>query len=150
MLRLEGQKPTRENIRRYQAEKIGRDGGNTLLTELMPIPKPKVKRWGYEELIPQFKSREEYYRIVKPRRIECLRGLIAEHRPKVVICYGKAFWVDFRELFHGHEFVEEGVFQRALAGETLVLLTVHFTARSMNGRFDEIVSLLDAFTLSSI
>jgi hypothetical protein len=94
MLRLEDQEPTRENTRTYQAEKLGRFGGNTLLTELMPIPKPKVKRWDYEELIPQFASREEYYRVVKPRRIRNLRALLTEHRPKVVVCYGKAFWGD--------------------------------------------------------
>jgi hypothetical protein len=92
MLRLEGREPTRENIRNYQAEKLGRFDGNTLLTELMPIPKPKVKRWDYSELIPQFASREEYYRTVKPRRIK-------EHRPKVAVCYGKAFWGDYRQLF---------------------------------------------------
>ncbi len=44
MLCLEGNEPTAENIRAYQAEKLGRYGGNTLLTELMPIPKPKVRR----------------------------------------------------------------------------------------------------------
>ena len=60
MLRLKGQEPTRESIRKYQAEKLGRSSGDTLLTELMPIPKPKVKLWDYDELIPQFASREEY------------------------------------------------------------------------------------------
>lgn len=91
MLRLEGIEPTREIIRNYQAEKLRRFGSNTLLTELIPIPKPKIKRWDYDKLIPQFVSREEYYRVVKPRRIRSLRALIKEHRPKVVICYGKAF-----------------------------------------------------------
>ena len=94
MLRLEGNEPTTENIRTYQAEKLGRDGGNTLLTEMMPIPKPKVHRWDYEELIPQYGSRKEYYRVVKPRRIELLRGMIEENQPKVVMCYGKSFWND--------------------------------------------------------
>ena len=144
MLRLDGREPTRENIRSYQAEKLGRFGGNTLLTELMPLPKPKVKRWDYEELIPQFASREEYYRVVKPRRIGYLRALITEHRPRVVVCYGKAFWSDYRELFEGSTFEQEGLFQTAAFDNTLVVLTGHFAARSMNGRFDEVVSIFQA------
>ena len=108
----------------------------------MPIPKPKVHRWGYEELIPQFASREYYYRVVKPRRIELLRGLIEEHEPGVIIGYGKAFWRDYRELFEGSEFKEEGQFQTAVFRETLIVLTGHFSARSMNGRFDQVVELI--------
>ncbi len=144
MLRLEGKEPTRENIRTYQAEKLGRFGGKTLLTELMPIPKPKVKHWDHNELIPQFASREEYYQVVKPRRIRYLRALVREHRPKVVVCYGKAFWSDYRELFEGSEFEQEGQFQTAALDNTLAILAGHFAARSMNGRFDEVVSMIKA------
>lgn len=126
MLRLEVQEPTRENIRTYQAEKLGRFGGNTLLTELMPIPKPKVKRWDYVELMHQFASREEYYRTVKPRRIHYLQALIKEHRPKVAVSYGKAFWSDYRQLFEGSVFELEGLFQTAVLDDTLAILTGHF------------------------
>jgi len=144
MLQLEGREPTRENIRTYQAEKLGRFDGNTLLTELMPIPKPKVKHWDYDELIPQFACREEYYRIVKPRRINYLGALVTEHRPKVVVCYGKAFWSDYWELFQGSEFMQAGQFQTAVFDETLVILTGHFAARSMNGRFNELATIVQS------
>jgi len=140
MLRLEGIEPTRENIRNYQAEKLGRFGGNTLLTELMPIPKPKVKRWDYTELIPQFASKEDYYRTVKPRRIKYLQALIKKHRPRVIVCYGKAFWGDYRQLFEGGAFKQECQFQTTAFENMLVVLTSHFAARSMNGRFDEVAS----------
>jgi hypothetical protein len=146
MLRLEGKEPTTENIRNYQAEKLGRYGGNTLLTELMPIPKPKVHTWDYKELIPQFASREEYHRVVKPRRIEMLRGLFEEYKPRVVIGYGKAFWNDYRELFEGVEFKQEGQFQTSLYRDTMVILTRHFTARTMNGRFDDVASIINQRT----
>ena len=143
MLRLEGTELTTKNIRNYQSEKLGRYSGNTLLTELMPIPKPKVHQWDYEDLIPQFGSREEYYRVVKPRRIELLRGLIEENKPRVVVGYGKGFWAEYRELLRGIVFIQEGQFQMAVFGDTLVILTGHFAARSMNGRFDELVKVLD-------
>ena len=144
MLRLEDQEPTRENIRQYQAEKLGRFGGNTLLTELMPIPKPKISRWGYEELIPQFSSRADYYETVKPQRVKLLRQLIVEHKPRVLIGYGKGFWAEYKALFDSMPFAANGQFQVAFDGTTLVILTGHFTARSMNGKFDDIVSIIDA------
>lgn len=135
MLRLEGSEPTTRNIRTYQAEKLGRFAGNTLLTELMPIPKSKVRHWDYEELIPQFASREEYYRVVKPRRIELIRVFIEGHKPRVVIGYGKEFWEEYRDLFEGREFKQEGQFQTAVFGDRLVSPTSHFAARGINGRF---------------
>lgn len=142
MLRLGGQEPTRENIRTYQAEKLGRFDGNTLLTELMPIPKPKVSRWDYQELMPQFASREEYYQLVKPRRIAYLGALVRQHGPEVVICYGKAFWGDYQHLFEGSAFEPQGPFQTASMEDTRVILTGHFSARSMNGRFDDVVTII--------
>jgi hypothetical protein len=47
ILRLENQEPHAENIRNYQAEKLGRFSGNTLLCELMPIPKPGIGKLGW-------------------------------------------------------------------------------------------------------
>ena len=82
MLQLEGDEPTTQNIRRYQAERLGRQDGNTLLTELMHIPKPKVHRWCYEELIPRFASSEA-------RRPYYLRGPNHEHIPSVISVVGK-------------------------------------------------------------
>ena len=77
MLGLEGKETDTESIRNYQADYLGRFQGNSLLCELMPIPKPRINDWGYESLIPQFTSPEEYYRVVKPRRIKYLQDLIA-------------------------------------------------------------------------
>ena len=131
-----------ENIPGYRAEKLGRFGGNTLLTELMPIPKPKVRRWDYEELIPQYPSREDYYQIVKPRRIKYLTGLIEDHQPKVVVCYRKAFWKECRELFGQSAFEQEGQFQNAACGDSRVFLKPRFTSRSINGRFDDIAKII--------
>ncbi len=144
MLRLAGQSPTREAIRSYQAEKLGRFGGDTLLTELMPIPKPKVVDWPYLELIPQFPSREAYYQTVKPRRIDYLRRLVAEQQPPVVIAYGKGFWSSYKQVFADLRFSKEGQFEMASDGTTLVLLTDHFTARTMNGKFDQVADLIKA------
>lgn len=142
MLRLDHREPTRSNIRQYQAECLGRSHGKTLLTELMPIPKPKMNEWGYEKLIPQFSSAREYYRAVKPQRVGYLQQLITTNKPKVIIGYGKGFWSAYRELFDGHRFVQDGQFEVAMNETTLLILTPHFTARTMNGKFDDVVSII--------
>jgi len=91
-------------------------------------------------LIPQFASGEEYYRVVKPRRIEYLKALLRQSGPKVVVCYGKAFWSDYRQLFKGSTFEQEGQFHTGVFHNMLVILTGHFAVRSMNLRFDELVT----------
>ena len=142
MLRLEGKEPAREAIRHYQAEKLGRFNGNTLLTELMPIPKPKINQWEYKELIPQFTSRADYYETVQPKRIQYLRRLIKEHKPKVIVGYGKAFWTAYKKLFPKMQFTPEDQFETGFDNQTLTILTGHFRARSMNGKFDDVVSII--------
>lgn len=141
MLRLDGKEPTRESIRNYQANCLGRDDGSSLLCELMPIPKPSLNDWGYEALIPQFSSCNEYYRRVKPRRIEYLHRLLSEQKPELVVCYGKKYWQEYKELFAGLTFVAAGRFLVARATGQVVVLTDHFAARTMNGKFDEVVDL---------
>jgi hypothetical protein len=146
MLRLEGKSVDRESIRNYQADYLGRFQGNSLLCELMPLPKPRINVWGYETLIPQFKSSDEYYGVVKPRRVNFLRGLIQEYQPKIVIGYGqgpaKSFWQAYMELFPHLKFSEHGQFLVARNTDTMVVFTDHFTSKTMNGKFDEVVSII--------
>jgi hypothetical protein len=142
MLGLEGKEVTRENTRNYQAESLGRSGGRTLLIELMPIPKPKLTHWEYEELFPKFSSIEKYYEEVKPTRVQLLKELIQEHSPRVVIGYGKKYWPDYKSLFDGIPFTSVDQFQLGKDQNTLILLTDHFTYKSMNNKSEEIVKLI--------
>jgi hypothetical protein len=114
--------------RARQAEKPSRSDGNALLSELMPLLEPKVGRREYQELVPQFASRNEYHQLVKPRRIACLRTLVRQHRPGVIICHGKALWGKNQRLFAGGAFEPVGAFQAASMEDTLVILTGHFSA----------------------
>jgi len=146
MLRLEGQPVDRESIRAYQANHLGRFHGNSLLCELMPIPKPRVDEWEYEELIPQFPSLGAYHQVVKPRRIRYLRGLIRERQPRIVVCYGKgpgeSCWAAYRELFPHLEFSRDGQFMVARTESTVAVLTPHLASRTMNGKLDRVVSII--------
>lgn len=147
MLRLDGKTADAESIRNYQADYLGRFQGNSLLCELMPIPKPNLNDWRYEKLIPQFSSPDEYYRVVKPRRIKFLRALVKEYLPKVIIGYGKGFsqtyWQAYKELFPDSEFSAYGQFMVAKSTNTLVILTDHFTSRTMNGKLEQVVSIIN-------
>lgn len=146
MLGLEGKEPSRDNIRAYQASMLGRSCGRTLLTELMPIPKPKLGAWGYEQLIPQYPSARSYYQGVKPQRIALLRKLLGEHAPKVVIAYGKQYWSDYKTLFPNTVFTANDQFQVGNYKNTLVILTDHFTSRTMNNKWNDVVSIIKKHT----
>ncbi len=146
MLGLDGKKITQENIRHYQAESLGRLCGRTLLTELMPIPKPKIDYWKYNNLIPQFASSKEYYSSIKPNRIRYLRRLIKKYNPRVVVCYGKKYWPDYKEIFDDLTFKMKGQFELAQENDIIVIFTHHFTSRAMNGKFGDVVSIIKAHT----
>ncbi|MEW4488917.1 hypothetical protein AB1L42_12595 [Thalassoglobus sp. JC818] len=142
MLRLKGETPTREATRRYQAEQLGRSHGETLLAELMPIPKPNIRQWSYDDLIPQFSSRDDYYAAVMPGRIKFLRALFNSHQPRLVIAYGKKYWPSFKQLFPVEKYSREDGFECARSDRTLFVLCDHFAARSMNGRLEPLVQLV--------
>lgn len=135
MLGIAGSEVSREAKRTYQAERLGRHNDETLLLELMPIPKPDLSSWGYEELIPQYSSRENYYRSVLPSRISLIRALIERHQPKLVIGYGKGYWDHYQRLFgdmplRPHPLNDEFKYGR---GATSVILMPHPTSWNLNG-----------------
>ena len=142
MLTLMGRKVTRDEIRNYQAEHLGRHGDDTFLLELMPIPKASISSWSYEGLLPQFESREDYYSQILPRRIQSIQELISKYSPRAIIGYGKSFWGFYRELFKGTTFRNAYPYQIG-EGNPLVILTHHFTSKTMNGRFTEIAEMIE-------
>ena len=142
LLRLEGKETDRESIRNYQADQLGRLHGNSLLLELMPIPKPSIDSWGYENFIPQFASSAEYYKVIKPRRIKHLQRLMREHTPKAIICYGKMYWQEYKEIFPEIEFLPKNEFLVGKDESKIVIMTSGFPTKAMNGKFDKVVSII--------
>ena len=141
MLELMGKVVNREEIRRYQADELGRSGKTTFLLELMPLPKPRIGTWSYDDLLPQFYSREDYYDRILPKRIIYLRKILERHLPDVVIGYGKDYWKHFRRLFPDNLFIDEAPYQKS-EGYPSVILCHHFTSKTMNGRFVEIAQMI--------
>ena len=54
-----------------------------------------------------------------------MRVFIEGHKPRVVIGYGKEFWEDYRDLFEGREFKQEGQFQTAVFGDSPAAFRCH-------------------------
>jgi hypothetical protein len=140
-----------EAVAGYQVRELGRAHGDTLLTELMPLPAPTTRHWPYQALFadPRFASRDRYLNTIKPHRIQLLRDLIANHKPRLVICYGKSYWTDFKRLFPGAKFqiavLRQDPSKRGAAADTLsygrtpfgglAILLPHPMASGMNARW---------------
>jgi len=137
VLTAEGRSSTNEEILRYQTTRLGRSGGETLLTELMPLPAKNLGTWYANGLnIPELRSRTEYTALVGPRRIAHLKQSIAEHQPHVAIFYGaRRSWPDLLGL----DFERDTSCDRAVLGRTLLLTMKHPTAYgARREEFDEV------------
>ena len=95
--------------RAYQATKLGRLGGETYLTEMLPLPKKGIAEWPYGNM---FRSPEDYFDKRFPHQLAALRREYdsAFPKPQFVFCYGKAYWHRHQEVF---DFID---FQSALDG----------------------------------
>jgi hypothetical protein len=134
---------------RYQADELGRGGGQTFLAELLPLPAGSVDDWPYPSLFP---TKAVYREKVLPGRIATLRHLLDQHCPTYVFCYGKGYWSEYRQLFPDvTDFGDIGGFAKLgrTAGGTLIALTPFFSAYAMgHSRIDELALKLreDRFT----
>ena len=94
LLTAEGTEPSTELVREYQKYKLGRPGGKSCLTELLPLPSPGVDRWlHYAQLsrLPFLATRQAYTEHIQPKRVARLRHKIAEHKPRAVVFYGMQY-----------------------------------------------------------
>jgi len=141
--------PPIDERRQYQARRLGRLGAanevgepnETLLLELMPIPKPNFRAWSpeYEQLFGW--TRAEYYAQMG-RRQQLLGTLVAKHKPTSVVCYGAAHWAAYRAIFPGRTFVPAGSGVEISRGHPVIVLTHHFASRGMNGGMGPVAALL--------
>ncbi|HVX90893.1 MAG TPA: hypothetical protein VHC20_04680 [Candidatus Paceibacterota bacterium] len=137
MLVLQRRECSADEVRAYQASQLGRSHGQTMLLELMPVPKRSLNERECVDLLPCY-AVDGYRDEVRKKRIRLLRSVIARHEPLLVLCYGKAYWEHFSSLFPGAKFRTGGSgmlrpYQWARRGEQVLVLTHHLVAPSMNG-----------------
>jgi hypothetical protein len=132
MLRRSGvENPTGPERRRYRALRLGRSDGDTLLTELLPYPHPKTRHWLYARF-GKFSTRKDYERALLPARKSLLRRILGEHERELVVCYGKAHWSRYEELFDERSWTQIGPFRIGRGDGARVVLTTHFSGRGFN------------------
>lgn len=148
MLRLDGKTPDAESLLAYQSDHLGNRKGATLLCALIPIPQSYSAGWAYPKLLPQFASQQACAEALKPERLDLFRKLVEEHNPKIAIGIGKEHWADYQELFNQFKFSEHDQFLMGWDTDTVVILTDHFEAPEMEGKFGELVAIIRENALS--
>ncbi len=136
VLRLQGKRNWRdtEAVRAYQSERLGRKGGETFLTELLPLRKPSDSLWPEWRPFSKWASWDEYAKAVLPKRFAMIQRLLQRCCPRFIFWYGKWYWETYRgDLFPGAEFapIAGGKIERAQVGESTVVLTPFFSYYSM-------------------
>ena len=130
--------PDKEALRDFQITKLGRSDSNNAILELMPLPSKSIdpKDWIYAETgIEGLSSRKDYLETYKDERIQSLRSLIEQYKPKYVICYSLSYQEDWHKLTD-KPFIEVNPRRLYLArdGETTIAITPHSVAQGLSNR----------------
>jgi hypothetical protein len=120
-----------EQSRAYQANRLGRDNGETFLTDLLPIRK-KASASMPEWTKVRWKSWDKYFQEAWNERRNMLRMLWVLHRPEYTFCYGTGWWRErFKELFPtSFEQQLSGKLELGRDGGSTIVLTPFFSTRT--------------------
>ncbi len=130
--------PDTEALRDFQITKLGRSDSNNAILELMPLPSKSInpKDWLYAETgIEGLSSRKDYLETYKDERIQALRSLIEQYKPKYVICYSLSYQEDWHKLTD-KPFIEVNPRRLYLAKDngTTIAITPHSVAQGLSNR----------------
>lgn len=125
LLVAEGVTPTKELIRQYQIERLGRSNGNAALLELLPLPNPSMDDWDYATWsnLPELATRDTYKASLLEHRIASIKGLINEYQPEAVVFYGLKYQ-QYWQSIAGTAF-PEGDCPRVVENARLYMLLPH-------------------------
>jgi hypothetical protein len=119
----------------YQANLLGAKGGQSLLVELMPLPRSRQNSWPYAELFGDvWENNRDYQQAVWPLRRDALRSALERYAPKLVVCYGGGALASrrFDELMAPDVLknLHDTTFRIAYRRGRVVLHVPHFSQRS--------------------
>ena len=126
---------TRLNINweEYRENRLWLEGSKIFNGNLMPVGKHSLKLKDWPECYSKLfgLTREEYhsyYNYIKQSRYKLFADCIKEYKPQAVVCYGKAYWNDFEEVFvNEDEAMEYNDFKTRIYEKSKVILTRHFS-----------------------
>lgn len=135
----EGYSPKLDEMREYQRDIMGRLSGDRTdnamcLLELLPLRSPTADKWNYDQIptaseLSYLKSRDTYVEEVMPKRILKLSDLIATHKPKAVVFYGKKYSAHYKAIVGNEAMWTESEFLKSSNGNTYFYICEHPTAR---------------------
>jgi hypothetical protein len=132
-------------IRSYQVDSFARSSGETLITELLPLPSRSIGDWIYGQLdsIPMLVDRETYSAEMTPYRIQMLRQHIERCAPAAVVFLGKSY-TPYWEAIAGTSLQETraGVILGRRADTNYVVVRHPTSYGVTNQYFEEIGSML--------
>lgn len=140
VLCAQGQEPSEENIRKFQANDFARSDSNTCLIELFPLPSPSIKVFEFSRLRNQehnyFASRSKYRQHMLPSRILKIQELVQKHKPRHVILYGTTYRKYWSQLIGAGTWSEEDSYISSYQlGESKIWLVPHPCAAAPRNAF---------------
>lgn len=92
LLATRGVDADRNRLLDIQRSRWGRLSGSVCLAELLPLPNPNTSHWCYDHWTadPDLCTRRSYRKAWLAPRVAALRQLLSDHRPAVVVFYGKS------------------------------------------------------------
>jgi len=132
MLRRAGVRhPTREQRLRYQADHLGRQTGETLLTELLPYPHSDANQWLYAQF-GRYSNRQDYADAMIRRRQELLSRVFRAHPPQLIVAHGKQNWEHYKAIFRETTWDADGPFEQGYWEKTRLVLAHQLSGRQFN------------------
>jgi len=147
LLAAEGRDTSILNVRDYQSNYLGRTGGSSCLTELLPLPSPGTNKWlHYAEHSKHsfLATRIKYECHVKPLRILQLRNMIAKYKPNTVVFYGTTKLNDWNNIadIHLNILKSHEVYYGSAKGTTYLVVKHPVSYGATNMYFQNIGALI--------
>lgn len=143
-------------LRDYQNNFLGTTSskGETLLTEVYPIPCSAFNIWGYKTVdseedyklyFKKYLDKNDYCNKILTQRKKLLSQIIFKNISckKKIFCYGKTVWNHYENLFSNYTFIQKEFYKYYLGTDINIFLLPFFG----NGQFsydkaDEIIDLI--------
>lgn len=140
VLAFEGCPTDVEAVRSYQRDRLGRSGGATRLSPLLPLPAQSISDWRYGEWsqVDALASRARYKETYSALRVAKLAEEVRALKPKTVTFFGTSYLSDWTQI-STVPLVPVGSVWAAMDAQTTFIACRHPTARAIsNAEFERI------------
>jgi len=143
------------STRQYRNSRMGHRGSGVFNGNLFPLGKPSLADWPkeYGNLFGLTRSGyQARHGLLAARRHQLFRGLRRRSRPQAIICFGKAYWQEFEDLFVSNpsQAVHVDKHEMRVYKSDRVVLTPHFSRGSLmpNTALDHLVEILKRWSVT--